>query len=197
VSAGSRELANDQHALPLVGVLAGGRSTRMGRDKAWLPAPAGGEALIERLLRIARELGLPAVVVGGNAPAGVECLRDEPPGIGPIGGLCALLARAETQPAIALACDLPYVDAALLAKLARTPSNSAVLAPRDGASGKWQPLFSRYAPQRVLPELRRAIDEGARSLQAVFARVPAEELQLTVDEHAQLRDWDEPADLGC
>src|SRR5262245_11496048 len=99
-------------SLPLLGVLAGGLSSRMGRDKAWLPAPGDGEALIERLLRVGRELALPVVVIGGNAPAGVPCLRDEPPGVGPIGGLCALCAHAGARPVIALACDLPYVDAA-------------------------------------------------------------------------------------
>ena len=190
------DLVNSRGAFPLVGVLAGGLSSRMGRDKAWLPAPAGGEALIERLLRIASELALPAVVIGGNAPAGIECLRDAPAGIGPIGGLCALLAHAGTRPAIALACDLPYVDAALLARLARADSAAAVLAPRDPESGKWQPLFARYTPARVLPELRRAIDDGVRSLQGVLARVAVEELTLSAAEHALLRDWDEPADIA-
>jgi molybdopterin-guanine dinucleotide biosynthesis protein A len=192
----SGDLVNSRNAFPLVGVLAGGRSSRMGRDKAWLPAPAGGEALIERLLRIAGELALPVVVIGGNAPPGIECLRDEPAGIGPIGGLCALLAHAGTRPAIALACDLPYLDTALLARLARAESPAAVLAPRDPGSGKWQPLFARYASARVLPELRRAIDDGVRSLQGVLARVAVEELALSAAEHALLRDWDEPADIS-
>jgi molybdopterin-guanine dinucleotide biosynthesis protein A len=180
---------------PLLGVLAGGRSARMGRDKAWLPAPGGNEALIERLLRLGRELALPVIVVGGQAPAGVLRLDDDPPGVGPIGGLRALLAHAASRPVLALACDLPHVDAALLAKLAHTGSEAAVLAPRDAQSGKWQPLFARYAPALALPAVHAALGRGEHALQSVLRALTVEELPLTAAEHAQLRDWDEPADI--
>ena len=181
---------------PLLGVLAGGQSRRMGRDKAWLPAPGADEALIERLLRLGRELALSVVVVGGNAPAGVLRLDDDPPGVGPIGGLCALLAHAGTRPVIALACDLPYVDAALLTKLVRASSAAAVLAPRDPESRKWQPLFARYDPVRALPAFRAALARDERSLQTVLRSLAVEELALTDAEHALLRDWDEPSDIS-
>src|SRR5689334_11731255 len=179
----------------LLGVLAGGKSSRMGRDKAWLPAPGATEALLERLLRLGAVLQLNAVVAGGRAPAGVVALADDPPGIGPLGGLCALLAHAERGPVIALACDMPYVDAPLLARLARAPSAAAVLAPRDPASGKWQPLFARYDAERALPVVRAAIARGEHSLQRVLATLAVEELTLTPAEHARLRDWDEPGDV--
>ena len=184
---------------PVVGVLAGGQGRRMGgRDKAWLPAPHGGEALIERLVRIIGELGLRAVVVGGSAPPAVERFADDPPGIGPLGGLRALLAHAGAQPVIALACDLPYVDAALLGKLVQAQAESAapVLAPRDPGSGKWQPLFARYMPARVLPACDVVLARGERSLQAVLREVAVEELALSAGEHALLADWDEPGDLN-
>jgi molybdenum cofactor guanylyltransferase len=171
--------------LPLLGVLAGGQSRRMGgRDKAWLPAPGGGEALIERLLGLGTTLGLPVVVAGGNAPAGVQQLNDAPAGVGPIGGLCALLSHAGTRPVIALACDLPYVAAPLLAKLLDAESSAAVLAPRDPASGKWQPLFARYDPERALPAFRAALERGVRSLQTVLRELTVEELVLDASEHA-------------
>jgi molybdopterin-guanine dinucleotide biosynthesis protein A len=183
--------------LPLLGVLAGGQSRRMGgRDKAWLPAPGGGGALIERLLGLGSTLGLPVVVVGGRAPRGVQRLNDERTGVGPIGGLCALLAHAGTRPVIALACDLPYVGATLLAQLVDTESTAAVLAPREPASGKWQPLFARYEPERALPVFRAALGRKVRSLQTVLRDLAVEELVLTADEHALLRDWDQPSDVG-
>jgi molybdopterin-guanine dinucleotide biosynthesis protein A len=181
----------------VLGVLAGGRGRRMGgRDKARLPAPDSGEPLIERVLRLGQEVGLACVVVGGRPPDGALLVRDDPAGIGPIGGLCALLAHAGERPALALACDLPYVTAAVLARLARTPCSAAVLAPRDPETGKWQPLFARYDSARVLPLLRDAIGDGVRSFQTFLRSLEVNELTLSEAERASLCDWDEPADLA-
>ena len=180
---------------PLVGILAGGAGRRMGgRDKARLVAP-GGEQLLPRLLRVCAELSLPALVVGGAAPEGVRALSDAPPGIGPIGGLSALLAHAGARPALLLACDLPYLTAPLLGRLASTASAAPVLAARDPATGKWQPMFARYASVAVLPALQLAIADGVRSLQTFLRTQVVEELVLDDAERAQLHDWDTPEDL--
>jgi molybdopterin-guanine dinucleotide biosynthesis protein A len=179
---------------PLVGILAGGRGTRMGgADKAWLRLP-GGEALIERWLRVCAAVQLEAVMVGGHPPPGVVLIQDEPAGLGPIGGLRALLEHARDRSVIAVACDMPYVTEALLHKLATQPSLAPALAPRALDSGKWQPLFARYT-QAVLPPLQTALHAGVGSLQRVLNAVATEELSLSSEEHAALRDWDEPADM--
>ncbi|MFI5305761.1 MAG: molybdenum cofactor guanylyltransferase [Polyangiales bacterium] len=184
------------NAAPLLGVLAGGQGKRMGgRDKARLRAPGGDEMLVERLLRLGREVGLGCVLVGGEGIPGVPLVRDSPTGIGPIGGLCALLTHAGQCSALALACDLPYVSAALLSRLACTQSTAAVLAPRDPVTGKWQPLFARYDSPRVLPLLLPAIDAGVRSFQTFLRGVEVQELELSPAERAELRDWDEPKDV--
>jgi len=166
-----------------------------GRDKAALLAPGGGETLLARLIRLGRGVGLEVVVVGGRAAPGVPWVGDEPGGVGPIGGLCALLAHAGPRPAVALACDLPYATAELIERLARTPSQAPVLAPRDLETGKWQPLFARYDSPRVLPPLRAAITAGTRSFQTFLRGVEVQELLLDGVERALLRDWDAPADL--
>ena len=181
---------------PVLGIFAGGRGLRMGgRDKAQLPSPITGEPLQARLLRLGQQQGLTCVIVGGAAMDGTVVLADEPAGIGPIGGLCALLAFAAARPAIALACDLPYLDEALLARLATMRSDAAVLSPRDPATGKWQPLFARYDSPRVLPALRVAIAEGVRSFQTFLRTLEVAEPALSDAEHALLRDWDHPADM--
>lgn len=179
----------------MLGVLAGGRGQRMGGlDKARLRAP-GGEPLLERLLRLGQELGLACVVVGGRAPPGAVLLADDPSGIGPIGGLNALLAHAAARPALALACDLPYVTGPLLARLADEKSHALVVCPRDPETGKWQPLFARYDSVRVLPALRAAIAADVRSFQTFLRTVEVAELELSAGERALIRDWDEPDDL--
>jgi len=181
----------------VLGVLAGGRGLRMGgRDKSRMSAPDTGEALAARIVRLASGLGMECAMIGGVPLAGVPHLRDEPEGIGPIGGLCALLAHARERSALALACDLPHVTQALLGRLASEKADAPVLCPRDPATGKWQPLFARYDSPRVLPVFRAAIDNGTRSMQTVFRALEVVELVLSLEERAALADWDAPSDLG-
>jgi len=96
-----------------------------GVAKGLLKAPNSEATLIERLLsELGRALPDAEVVLVGRAEAyaafGLSAIKDEPPGVGPIGGLLGLLAYAERQgaaSALALACDLPRIDAELLRRL--------------------------------------------------------------------------------
>lgn len=181
----------------LLGVLAGGRGLRMGgRDKSRLPAPDTGEALAARIVRLASELGYECVMVGGEPLSGVERIHDDPPGIGPIGGLCSLFGKAGARHALAVACDLPSVTQPLIARLATESPGALVLCPRDPATGKWQPLFARYDAPRVLPAFRSAIASNTRSMQTVFRALEVTELKLTDSERTSLLDWDQPSDLA-
>jgi molybdopterin-guanine dinucleotide biosynthesis protein A len=185
---------------PLLGICIGGRGRRMGgAQKALLTAPDGQHTLIARLLGLARELGLEVVLLGtadlGASGQGVLQLPDAVPNQGPLVGLASLLAHAAERDALCLACDLPYVTAALLGRLAETPSAAEVLAPRDSETGKWQSLFARFASPRVAPALQAALHQGERSFQRLFRRLQVDELPLTAAEYALLRDWDTPEDL--
>ncbi|HEX7481705.1 MAG TPA: NTP transferase domain-containing protein [Polyangiales bacterium] len=187
--------------LPILGLFVGGRGRRMGgAHKALLVAPDTQETLAGKLARLAREAALPVVLVGAGESLGSDLeallrLLDEPAGVGPLGGLAALLQHAGGRPVICVACDMPFVTRDLLEKLAAHPSQAPVLAPRDSQTRKWQPLFARYEPAGVQPALHAALHAGERSFQALLARLPVEELQLTAVEHAALRDWDTPEDV--
>lgn len=185
----------------VVGIFVGGRSERMGgAPKGLLPAPDSGETLVARLLRITRE-ALPdaEVVLVGDADAyaalGLPALADSPRGVGPIGGLAALLAEADSRGAsyaYALACDLPYASAELLRRMARErPEASAAVFRTDGIR---QPLFARYEARAALGATQAAIAAGDRSLQSVLSRLDAAELALDESEQDELRDWDTPED---
>lgn len=182
----------------LLGIFVGGKARRMGgHAKGLLPAPESGEPLVVRLARLARELECEPVLVGAaeryaSALPSLRVLADDPADIGPLGGLSALLAAAGDRPALALACDLPYVSRALLARLLQEDGDAAVLAPRS-TNGLWEPLAARYHAERVRPELARAIAAGTRSFQALFAKLDVRELALP--ERAELSDWDRPEDL--
>ncbi len=189
---------------PLVGLFVGGRSRRMGgAPKALLPAPDGsGATLIDRTARVVREAGCELVLVGdapwlGERLAGVARVRDAVQSVGPIAGLAALLREAkerEIAAAIALACDMPFVDARSIERLAHTPSNAAVLAPRARERGAWEAMFARYECDRVGAHIELLLKAGRHAMQAIFDGVTVEEMILRDDERALLRDWDEPRD---
>ena len=101
-------------------LLAGGLSRRMGTDKATLLVD--GEPLWSRQIRLLRELKPQAVWVSARAspswlPPDIRFVADQPPSRGPLSGLAAALERIETTHLIALAADLPKMDAAHLRKL--------------------------------------------------------------------------------
>jgi molybdopterin-guanine dinucleotide biosynthesis protein A len=179
----------------LAGVFVGGRGTRMGgQPKGLLEAPGGG-TLVERLRRVLAEVGAEIVLVGTSdayASLGFGSVADEPSGVGPLGGLAGLLRRAGERPALAVACDMPYVGAALLGRLAAAPP-APVVAPRR--EGRWEPLCARYEPAAVLPVIQRMLAAHRHSLQAVLDESHAVALELSPEEALELRDWDAPADI--
>jgi molybdopterin-guanine dinucleotide biosynthesis protein A len=185
-----------------VGVFVGGSGSRMGYVPKGLLRGREGAPLVERLLRES-ELALPgcARVLVGDATAygalALPALPDAPPGVGPLGGLRALLlaaTEAGEQAVIALACDMPFVSARLIQRLARELPDALALAPQDGE--RWEPLCARYSVS-ALVAVDAALAAGERSLQRVFFRLAgqAQGLPLDLDERSELRDWDEPAHL--
>jgi molybdopterin-guanine dinucleotide biosynthesis protein A len=183
-------------SIALAGIFVGGRSTRMeGRAKGLLRAPTG-ETLVQRWLTLFSTLGVDAVLVGRNdayESVGVEQLADDPPGIGPLGGLVALLARAGDRDVIAVACDMPFVTLELLGKLITYEPGAAAVAPCSGK--RWEPLFARYSAPFALELARQRVANGEHALQGLLAALSAVELPLSGPEMALMRDWDVPADL--
>lgn len=179
----------------LAGLFVGGQSRRMGgRPKGLLPLPGGGSP-VGRWLDLLGGMGLTVVLVGAHEAyrdLGWPLLADEPPGIGPIGGLAALLARSPGV-ALAFACDMPHVERSLVEKLLAAPAAAPIVAPREPAG--WQPFFARYDANRVLPVVRRQIEHGQHSLQRLFDECAAAPLELSNGEWALLQDVDTPADL--
>ena len=190
--------------MTVIGIFVGGVSRRMGYSpKGLLPARDGRESVLARLVRQAGQaLEQPQIVLVGNAEPyrvlGLPFLDDDPPGVGPIGALRALLEHAHAQgapEAIALPCDLPDVTSELIARLAcHAPGSVAVAARIDDI---WQPLFARYAVSATLAAVEAALGQGDRSLQRVLERLDGGPVLLPLsDAEAQLLgDWDEPSDL--
>jgi molybdopterin-guanine dinucleotide biosynthesis protein A len=144
-------------AAPLYGlVLAGGRSTRMRRDKAALTF--AGRSQLERAVEL---LGahVTRAYVSVRADQGDEPLRarfatiaDAIADLGPIAGLLAAQARHPDGAWLVLACDLPLLDAATLAALVRERDPQRIAtAYRSSHDGLPEPLCAIYEPQSHAP----------------------------------------------
>jgi molybdenum cofactor guanylyltransferase len=95
-------------------VLAGGRSSRMGEDKALVRL--GGQPLVVYALDILRGAGLAASLAGGSPGlAGfAPVVQDSRPGLGPLAGICAALASTSARLAVFVPIDLPLLPASLI-----------------------------------------------------------------------------------
>ncbi len=174
----------------VAGIFVGGGSTRMGRAKGLLRDDAG-VTLIDRWRALFEGLGIEHVLVGVRAEyAGIElrALADDPPGIGPLGGLAALLDEAGDRRALAVACDMPFVTREDVVALLDAP-RAPIVAPRRG--DRWEPLCAVYAPE-VRSIVRARIAAGQRSLQGLLDAAGAVEVELP---SAHLDDWDTPQDV--
>ncbi len=188
----------------VIGIFVGGAGKRMGGvAKGLLKAPAGDETLLTRLLRICADGAPEAVIclVGQSpsyAPLGLTQLADEPREVGPIGGLRSFLLRAQAdgaRRALALACDLPFIDQAML-RLLSAPLDSAARVPV--VDGRFQPLAATYAPIPVLAAIDRALAANQHALMRVLAELGTDIERFEVGaQHARtLRDWDTPDDIA-
>jgi molybdopterin-guanine dinucleotide biosynthesis protein A len=181
----------------IAGIFVGGRASRMGGIAKGLLAAPGGDPIVVRTRRLVASIGGTCVLVGAHpayAGLGLPLLADDPAAEGPLAALLALLSHAGDRRALALACDMPFLSAELLTRLAREQPDAPVLAPRRAAAEKgrdvWEPLFARYDARAVLPIARELAARGTRSLQVLLDAAGTEPLCLRPEEVAELEDWD-------
>jgi molybdopterin-guanine dinucleotide biosynthesis protein A len=130
---------------------------------------------------------------GAYAALELEALADEPEGIGPLGGLLALLRRAEGGTILAVACDMPFVSPRLVEGLLSAATDAPIVAPR--LNDRWEPLCARYDAARVLPTAAEHARRGLTSLQRLLDALGAVSLPEGAYDPRELRDWDEPEDM--
>ena len=149
------ELGSDRPPLSAA-VLAGGKSERMGQDKAFLRLEPGGPMLLEivldRLRGVADDVLIVANDVERHAGFGARVVPDVIPGFGTLSGVHAALTAAAHEHCLIVACDMPLLSPAVLAHMAAQPRDYDVLIPqtpgvsRQGNSGQiYQTLHAIYA----------------------------------------------------
>jgi molybdopterin-guanine dinucleotide biosynthesis protein A len=147
-------------------ILAGGKSTRMGADKAFVALD--GRSLLERALESTRSVTPNVHIVGDPAKfaAFAPIVEDVFPGCGPLGGIHAALRGSKTELNLMLAVDVPFVSTALLQYLigrAHDSASATVTVAKTG--GRWQPLCAVYR--------REFADAAEKALQAGTFRIDA------------------------
>lgn len=191
---------------PLLAIFVGGKSRRMGFPKGLLPVSdgSGGSApIVEVLWRLGSELGFGVALIGDARPyervaPGVDRVEDDPPGAGPLAGLRAAARHAlrnDRSHLVAVACDMPRLGPEALQQASGHPSDAAVLAPRRGVDGPWEPMLARYDAARLLDVLDDATIQRVRSFQKLFAMIDVAPLPLSPAIERALRDWDTPEDI--
>jgi molybdenum cofactor guanylyltransferase len=184
-------------------VLAGGRSSRFGRDK--LAEPLDGRPLLDHAIDAIRSVAGDVIVVVAPdsdrpAPPDVRIVRDEHAFDGPLAGLAAGLAATDADVVVVVAGDMPSVRSEVLAhlvdSLATAGTDASVLAVGDDRP----PLPMALRREPAAAAARDLLATGERRLralpEALRAAVVPEALWRRDDpEGASLIDVDEPADL--
>jgi molybdopterin-guanine dinucleotide biosynthesis protein A len=145
-------------------ILAGGESSRMGRDKALLEL--GGVPLVVRTARLVESVAGPPTVIG-NAdafrPLGLRAIEDDWPGSGPLGGIATALRASSAPWSLVVACDLPYLSKPWLDFLVARAlaSEGAAVLPMNTRGA--EPLCAMYH-KRCEPAIREALESGTRKV---------------------------------
>jgi molybdenum cofactor guanylyltransferase len=175
-------------------VLTGGRSSRMGRDKALLAFEG-----VPLALRVASALdqagGAPVVAVGGDGAAlaelGLTWVPDRHPGEGPLGGLLTALAVLAAHELVAVvATDLPDLSAAVVGRLVDAVGGHDAAV---GRTDRLEPLCAVWRSEAVLPVLSAAFEQGERAVHR--ALVGLDLVEVAVPERS-LRNVNAPEDLA-
>jgi molybdopterin-guanine dinucleotide biosynthesis protein A len=144
-------------------VLAGGQSTRMGRDKALLVVE--GRALIEHMLDKLRGLGLTAQICGSRSDLArfAEVVPDNFSQVGPLAGIEAALAVSDSELNLFVPVDLPGLAPEFLHWLMVRTETSHAVATIPRYRDRLQPLCAVYS-RRLLEGLRESLVAGRRKV---------------------------------
>lgn len=164
-------------------ILAGGKSSRMGRPKALLEFD--GEPLIAHLVRGLRDLFDDIVIVAAPGqelpPLAATLARDEVAYQGPVGGICYGIRAASGESCFVTSCDVAFLNAPLISHLVAQISNHDVVVPYW--EERFQPLHAVYR-RSVLPLLEGQLERG--ELRPVYLFDKVRTLKIGADEIRRL-----------
>jgi len=183
-------------------VLVGGRSRRMGRDKALLELE--GKPMFLRIAELVQPqvkefmlLGSAAGSATGSAAGsaeryarfGIPVVEDQYPAMGPLGALCTGLKISSCDWNLFFACDLPHLRRRIVAMLLERARHTSAEAVVPRVRDRWQPLCAAYH-RSCLPAMEAAIHRGHDlSIRGLLPLLRVE--VLSPDSSDDLRAWEE------
>ena len=181
-----------KHLMPEITgvVLVGGKSRRMGRDKAFLEVD--GKTISARVLEVFRDSFARVVLVGNReerfAGYGLPVVPDSYPGSS-LGGLYTGLQEAQTPYVFVSSCDLPFPNAQVLRHLCSLKGEFDAVVPKTPFG--YEPLFALYSKSCLEP-IKALLDKGEFCAYAYYHQIkvryvlPEELLHLDRDGRAFL-----------
>ncbi|MBI5678194.1 MAG: molybdenum cofactor guanylyltransferase [Planctomycetes bacterium] len=151
-------------------ILAGGKSRRMGSNKAFLKY--GATTFIEHqvmmLRKIFDEIILSANDVNAYTSLKLPIVSDIIPEKGPLSGICAGLSRAKSSHAFVIACDMPFINEQLILYLESQINGYDVVVPQT--SRGLEPMHAFYSRNCIQP-MHRCLEEGRLRIIDFFSEV--------------------------
>jgi molybdopterin-guanine dinucleotide biosynthesis protein A len=182
-------------------ILAGGKSSRMGTDKALVLYK--NKPMLQRVYQVAASCTEQVYVLTpwkeryqNILPSDCNYILETQPGKGPVNGLSEGLTRISADWILLLACDLPLLDVEIIQswinKLAQIPTSTLALVPRR--ADIWEPMCGFYRKE-AKTELDSFLESGKRSFQELLSSIEVEILNVDGKADLMLFNCNSPGDL--
>ncbi len=180
-------------------VLAGGESSRLGRDKAFLEVK--GQFLIESIIERLRQLSQEVIIVANETDRYEEfeatLVSDVYPGKGALGGIYSGVMRASNSYSLVVACDMPFLNPSLLRYMQTLAVSYDVVIPRIGHLR--EALHAIYAKD-CLPFMEEQLQQGDLRIIHFFPHVRVryveqEEIEVFDPQHLSFFNINTQGDL--
>ena len=158
-------------------ILAGGKSSRMGSNKAFLKLK--GKTFIERQIELLMEM-FDEIFISANTPSEYESLnlpvfKDIYPEKGPLGGIYTSLVNSGSASTFMLACDMPFVESGLIKHLKGFTKEYDVVVPKSERG--LEPLHAFYSKNCIDP-IKRELDADNLRIISFFPHVKVKIVEL-------------------
>ena len=176
-------MSNSQRVTGII--LAGGKSSRLGRDKAW--EDVGGQRIIDRVIGALQSSCHEVLIIGDrperqnelSLPKCIQYRSDELKGRGSIGGLYTGLKASDTLWSLVVACDMPFISRELIRFMLSIISKNRCDAIVPVINGRYQPTHALYN-STCIPFIEKNILSGNFRMDSYFDEIYLEEISEDV-----------------
>ena len=149
-------------------ILAGGKSTRMGSNKAFLKL--GGKTLLNRSIEIIEDI-CDQVIISSNIPieSKYQVVKDEINEIGPLGGMISSLRFSNNSQNVVISCDLPFITSEVINTMIKEHKTLITVPTIDNKN--IEPLCAVYNKE-ILLHLEKEANNGSYKLHSIIKGLP-------------------------